>query len=399
MSKFYLPTYEECVLICKSNENFFEKKTEVNGLQVSVFNYRLATLSDFIAPLGESSPIQATELRGITFVHNPKTGKAERNLMLHKFFNIDQTEGYMLSQIQHKKIIRSQDKADGSMIRFVKVGDKILAKTKVSFENDQAAIAQNLMEKNSKIKSFVEETIEKGLSAIFEFVSPMNQIVLVYGETKLVLLQLRDETSGEYLDIYSNEIVKKHGVELVKSEEIQSFDFYMEGQKTVTDREGWVLTLQDENGLLQLAKRKTQWYMDRHGLLTEGLARENHILAMILNETIDDAMALVVAADPRRKYAEEIQKRVAVYLEKSLKEVKEIMAQYNGVRKDFALKFKDTEWFSVAVKHLDVKDEEKIYSAVKDRVLYQTKNLMEAKDFVAKTLGVQLMDLIVDTDS
>lgn len=399
MSKFYLPTYEECVAICQANENFFEKKTEVNGIPVSVFNYRLATLSDFVSPLGESSPIQATELRGITFVHNPETGKAERNLMLHKFFNIDQTEGYMLSQIQHKKIIRSQDKADGSMIRFVKVGEKILAKTKVSFENDQAAIAQNLMEKNSKLKAFVEETIEKGLSAIFEFVSPMNQIVLVYGETKLVLLQLRDESTGEYLDIYSNEIVKKHGVELVKAEEIQSFDFYMEGQKSVTDREGWVLTLQDENGLLQLCKRKTQWYMDRHGLLTEGLARENHILAMILNETIDDAMALVVEADPRRKYAEEIQKKVAVYLEKSLREVKEMMSEYNGVRKDFALKFREAQWFSVAVKHLDIKDEEKLYQAVKDRVLYQTKNLMEAKDFVGKTLNVQLMDLIVDTDS
>lgn len=407
--KFYLPTYQECLAICQANENFFEKKSVVNNLEVSVFNYRLASLEDFISPLGKDSPVMATELRGITFVHD---GLPQRNLMLHKFFNIDQTDGYMLSQIIHKKIKRVQDKLDGSMVRFLKVGDQIVSKTKVSFENEQTRLAQMIMLRDKNLQGFVKETLDNGLVAIFEFVSPMNQIVLQYGDTKLVLLQLRVEETGEYLDIYSHPLVSKYGIELATQEEILTFESFMEKKKTDEGREGWILTLEDG----QMAKVKTQWYMDRHGILTEGLIRENSIIAMIINETLDDAMAMVGEKDPRRGYSNQIQKALSVYLEQSLKETKTLLSSYSKIesslvdsiedkdarlkeaRKQFALQNKDKVWFGVAIRNLFETDEDVLYKAVKNVVLDKNKNLMEAKSFVENTLQVKALDLFIDTD-
>jgi len=65
---FYLPTYEDCVRIVQNNECFYEKIVTINGYKVSIFNYRLAELKDFICPI-ENDTVQAFEMRGLTFIH------------------------------------------------------------------------------------------------------------------------------------------------------------------------------------------------------------------------------------------------------------------------------------------------------------------------------------------
>jgi hypothetical protein len=44
---FFIPSYDEAVAICQRNPVFYETKHKVNGYDVSVFNYRLATYDDF----------------------------------------------------------------------------------------------------------------------------------------------------------------------------------------------------------------------------------------------------------------------------------------------------------------------------------------------------------------
>jgi T4 RnlA family RNA ligase len=383
--QFYLPTYEECVAITKANECFYEKQVEVNGQKVSVFNYRLAQYKDFFQPI-EGSNVTAFELRGLTFVFN-EDGTTKRFLGLHKFFNLNQVPTYQYDEVKGFSIKRVQDKLDGSMIRFLNIGGQLVAKTKMDFTNAQCEMAMACA-KNQKLEQFIQQTLDQGLLACFEIVSRLNQIVLVYEKTEIKLLQLRDEKTGEYLDIYSHPLVKEYNVPCAEQEESKTLDYYIEQAKTLEGIEGWVLTLENS----QMLKIKTDWYFRLHGLLSENLVRENKILEMVLNETIDDALAQIDNKDPRYKYSEDIQKAVGHYLELKLQEVLALKNLYSGVRKDYALAHKDKPLFSIAVKLLDMPEgvEEKAYAMLKDLLLRKYSGLMDAKEFIKNELKVEL---------
>ena len=68
----YLPTYEECLQICKENGElkFYEIKTEINGYSICQFNYRICSFSDLNNPIKSNDKINAFELRGLTFIFN-----------------------------------------------------------------------------------------------------------------------------------------------------------------------------------------------------------------------------------------------------------------------------------------------------------------------------------------
>lgn len=46
---YYLPTYEECREMCDNNDNliFYESKHVLDGYNISIFNYRLASYNHF----------------------------------------------------------------------------------------------------------------------------------------------------------------------------------------------------------------------------------------------------------------------------------------------------------------------------------------------------------------
>ena len=46
---YFIPTYEQCRLICDANDNFtfYETKHVIDGFDVSIFNYRLAIPKNF----------------------------------------------------------------------------------------------------------------------------------------------------------------------------------------------------------------------------------------------------------------------------------------------------------------------------------------------------------------
>ena len=81
----FIPSYDEAVAICRRNPVFYETRHKVNGYDVSVFNYRLATYDDFRSE-------NAFEMRGLTFVFNTDGTLYKRFLGLHKLFNVNETE-------------------------------------------------------------------------------------------------------------------------------------------------------------------------------------------------------------------------------------------------------------------------------------------------------------------
>ena len=108
---------------------------------------------------------------------------------------------WMLEDIKHKKIIRVQEKLDGSVINFVKFPDgSFIAKSKMSFDSEHAKMAQDIFNSNPKIEGLVKRLNAEGLVGIFELCSPFLQIVLPYNETELKLIQVRNNETGVYLN-------------------------------------------------------------------------------------------------------------------------------------------------------------------------------------------------------
>ena len=140
-------TLKQAQVIVDHNDSFLTKIEEVNGFKVQQFSYRLASFGDFNSPVPDSD-LKGFELRGVSFLED-----GQRFLMLNKFFNLNETEGWLLDQVKDKKIIRIQDKLDGSMIRFIRLPDgSVKAKTKYAFFSPQAEMADSIYKNNSAIR-------------------------------------------------------------------------------------------------------------------------------------------------------------------------------------------------------------------------------------------------------
>lgn len=142
---------------------------------------------------------------------------------------------WMYDDVKDLEIVRVANKDDGSAIRFLILNGELVAKTKFSLEAEQTAMAMAVVNGDANLKAFILKTLESGLTALFEIVSPFNKVVLTYKETELRLLQLRDDESGEYLDIYNHPIVAEYP--RVKLAEQEPLHLIEEVASTFTEEE------------------------------------------------------------------------------------------------------------------------------------------------------------------
>jgi len=292
----HLPTYEEAVQMCtsgkKKNAIFYENKYVVDGYNVSVFNYRLASYTDFTQPI-EGKDINAYEMRGLTFVFNKDGSLFNRYILLEKFFNLNQVTETMYNIVKDYKIKYINNKEDGSVASFVKLPNgKVVGKSKMSFESEQANGINRCYQRNKELREFVNWTLDNDITAIFEYVAPHNRIVLRYTDEELILLKLRDNKTGKHIDI-KNHLDKIGDIKVAPFEEDKSLDDLIELMAVQTNKEGCVVHAVDDNGHDFFFKLKTAWYCERHGLLTNDLYREHVIVNYILDDKIDDVLGQV----------------------------------------------------------------------------------------------------------
>ena len=184
-------TYKQATNIVEnSNGVFTESKHLVDGFNISIFNYRLATYENFINPINDPS-LNYLELRGLTFVFNKDGSLFKRYLLMEKFFNINENKGTQLVDLNKLKIKSVYNKEDGSVISFVKLpNNKVVAKSKASFDSYQANKANFIYNNDNDIKSFVDDMLDNDIVPIFEYVSPFNKIVINYTNDELILFRI-----------------------------------------------------------------------------------------------------------------------------------------------------------------------------------------------------------------
>lgn len=378
---YFIPSYDEAVAICQRNPVFYETKHKVNGYDVSVFNYRLATYDDFRSE-------NAFEMRGLTFVFNSDGTLYKRYLGLHKFFNVNETEITQAHGIKDYEVINVSNKLDGSMITFIELPDgEIVAKTKNAFDADQATRAMKMFSDDEMLKGFIREQFDKGHCVFFEYTSPINRIVIKYSVSSLSLIKIRDGLTGEYL--FSESVPE--GLKVAENEtfEFTSLDDLMKTYETLEDKEGSVITFRKPDGEQLLVKVKTADYFAKHHIMTEFIYQENVIVEMILNETIDDMLSLIDDEETRErinnlikivqtKFREEVeraQKFVDIYMEDPTVPAKDLYAKYRKCPG-----FVDALY--VINKLREGEEPNTLEEIIKRRLLKQTYRLMEARNWL-----------------
>ena len=411
--KYYIPSYEDALKMCVS-DTFYESKFIVDGFNISIFNYRLAQWSDFVEN-------DAYEMRGLTYVFN-SDGSYRSFILLDKFFNLNQVPDSMYSVVKNFSIKNISNKEDGSIGSFIKLPNgRVLGKSKMSFESNQAIGMNSIYESDSDIKKFVDFTLDKDITAIFEYVSPRNRIVLRYLSDQLILLKLRDNKTGEYLDIedYKNEI----GDIKVANFFNFSLDELIELAKTIEDVEGWVI--QFENGLM--IKIKGAWYCARHGLLTNDLYRENILLGYILDDLIDDILGQIpedeVSAHIKIEKMISITKKFISEKSKCIIELYNTFLEMDRNKKDFSLKYRNHENFHFVIALNKSEDLNKfshnqilekygsydkweriikrndLYEMIKEYIRVETKNLNMSREWlIDKDASIFFEDIESDVD-
>jgi len=369
-----LPTREQCQQIVKNSEAFYCNEKIIQGYKVEMYNYRMASYKDF-------KDNDAFELRGLSFIYNPTTNAWERNIALTKFFNINENEDWLESCFKGSRLLNIQDKKDGSMIVPIKLPNGYIAlRTKMSFESEQAQMSQKLYDNNKELQRFVKDCFNIGIQPIFELISPMNRIVIDYNDTKLVLLQLRD-INGDYIkDI--KEFSKDYNIDYTEYIE-SSFIEILENKETLEDIEGWILRFEDKG--TKFAKVKTKWYFERHHLISES-SRENVIIPMILDESIDDLLSELDDSELKdfvQDIAQKISKNFNHLVQEAIDLREVFIKDFGSDRKSFAIKHNKEKMFGIVMKTINSLDIEKdIESRVKDFILKSTSSLNDAREYL-----------------
>jgi T4 RnlA family RNA ligase len=392
--KYTLPTYERAVSLTIGkrfaaeigqylDSAFYEAKAVVEGYNVSIFNYRLAGYSDF-------ADNEAFELRGLTYVFNEDGTLFKAYRLLHKFFNLNQVEETQYSRFKDKETLSVYVKEDGSVGSFIRLPNgKAVAKSKMSFESDQALGMNRIYERNKEIREFVEWALDNDIVAVFEYVAPHNRIVLKYDKEEMILLRMRSNSTGEYLDL--DDYRDKIGSIKTPMKCDMTLDDVVEAAKTQEGIEGWVVDM----GML--VKVKTAWYSSLHGLLTDDIYRENRIVERILSDDIDDVLGQI--PEDEKEARERIEKVIAAVSTEMNRRVAAMKSEYAKfaelragmdcaesmktelARKAWAMSHRKDPLFAEVMSMAKGKDP---YDIAKDRIAKETFRLQGARDLLWK---------------
>ena len=338
--------------------NIFPILTDVNAFRDAVMHkeeMREAVIADncisfcyMISSENTFDSPETRECRGIVFSH--QTGKVIAR-PLHKFFNVNERPSTLNEALPWDTVIRIMDKMDGSTIHTVLMDDgSVKLKSKKSFNSDVARNAQAFADASPNLSNFIRQIAQHDYTAIFEYCSPDARIVLYYPQTRLVLLHVRDNTTGEYVSRSGLEkLASTFNIELVEEVTFKGVgDHTTLGQHMINTAkeaegiEGWIV--QFANG--DMVKLKTDWYLKRHRAMT--FLRERDIAVLTLDEGLDDLKALLVGEGADISEILRIEEDVVDQIRKIHSVLFSAVNDWRHLdRKDFAIKFQGDVYFGL----------------------------------------------------
>lgn len=360
-----LPTLETAKRLVELNDKFYIKEENVKDLKFLIFNYRLTSYSDF----KDYEHLGSLNLRGTAFLEN-----GERFISFHKFFNYNENP-YTQFPIQEDEVIEAREKIDGSVIHPIVVNNEIFVKSKTTFTSFQSELAKKIIERNSNYALFIKDCYKQRFVPLFELVSPRNQIVISYSQEELILLNIRNLDTGEYMKFEDMErLAKEYNINYAK----RSFFSYKELLNIVYNAEnieGFVCI--KDNTFFKL---KTKWYLSLHTLI--GDIKEDIIFNLVLEDKIDDLLSNL--SGTKKQEIEALVKVINNKVNDKIKEANNLFEKYKALnfnRKEFALQHSKDFVFGAVV---SAKSQEEVERNVIELLKKKVNSYTKVLEFLGK---------------
>lgn len=337
--------YNDLMTLVANNEAFYFQDFKLDGKTYRIFNYRLASYTDFQAP-------GATECRGIMFELNDTNVIRLAAMPMEKFWNLNENPNTMnLDLTQIDEILL---KADGSLMSTYTHNETMMLKSKGSIASEQCLAAMDWInaDDNRKFRSAIQYVEGLDYTVNLEWCSPIHRIVIGYAKPHLKVLNARNRTTGEYmtramLEMYFGDNL----VDLVKPADPVAF---VNSIPAMTDDiEGYVVRLKSG----QRVKIKTEKYMSLHHA-KDSVNNPRRLFEAIIDEGIDDLRSMFYTDAVAMGIIDDMQVRVDHLYNGMVKLVEEFYTTNKHLdRKDYAIKGQaelDRLYFGLAMtKYLD----------------------------------------------
>jgi len=288
MNTYQLNMWNQSMRLVDMLESFYYADRFLDGKWFRIFNYRLASYTDFMEPGG-------LELRGHTFEID-REGEDATPIRLAsnyfpKFFNYRENPSTM--DLDLTKVREIAHKMDGSLISTFTVNgfDDLRLKTKGSLDSEQCIDAMNWLNQDENY-SFKRELIgaeRLGYTVMMEWIAPNNRIVIGYEEPKLVVLGVRSYQDGSYvffedvdIDVFPEIIMR-----WTKIEQVSNSSEFLASVPDMTGIEGFVCRMEDGT----LFKLKCSAYVALHHS-KDSINSPRRLFEAVLEEASDDLRSL-----------------------------------------------------------------------------------------------------------
>jgi RNA ligase len=328
MNDRHTELYNNLMMLVKSNEAFFFQDCYRDDTKYRIFNYRLASYTDFLAP-------DAVEARGIMFEVEGDTAVRLAAWPMQKFFNLNENPSTM--DLDLSTIESISNKADGSLISTYMHNGDVYLKSKGALFSDQAVAAMNWLDQpeNKSFKAILKFYAESEYTINLEWVSPNNRIVIGYETPQLIVLNIRRHRSGKYNTTYP-EVLQQHLDPSVNLKGLTPEEFVNQVPDMLDDIEGFVVKLKSG----QWFKIKTNKYKSLHHC-KDSVNNPRRLFEVIVDEGIDDIRDMFKDDALLMKQIGDMQFKVNHIYNSMIAAVDNFYHEnYKLERKDFAIKAK-----------------------------------------------------------
>ena len=284
--------HADLLALAKRNKAFFYKDVSLDGIKYRIFNYRVASWTDFQEPGG-------LECRGIMFDVSSSPVRLVSRPMA-KFFNLG--ENPSTTGLDLTKVDAIEEKADGSLISTFTHKGELRLKSKGSVCSEQVHAATAWLAKRPAFRDALAAIDRDGWTVNAEWCSLDNRIVLEYPVAHLKVLNARNRDDGSYLsraDLHT--AFGDHVIHQVETQDPAAFVAGVHAMKD--DIEGYVARIGD-----LWFKIKTDKYVSIHH------ARSMHgdkLIAAVVDGGADDLLAMCHREPKAIARIKDVQRQVA----------------------------------------------------------------------------------------
>lgn len=325
MNQYQHDLFNALEALIANGETFYRQEFLLDGHRYWIYNYRLASYTEFERPSGR-------ECRGHMFELD-LDGKPIRlaALPMQKFHNLNEcplTMNLDLSQVDTVEL-----KADGSLMStFIHV-NQLRFKSKGSLFSEQALDAIKWIESDPEFKFALYSVDLKGYTVNLEWCAPHNRIVIGYEKPHLMVLNARNRETGQYMDRADLDLhFWGHTIPRVDTNGLDSAAFVKSIPAMQDDIEGYIARIGD-----LWFKVKTEKYMSLHHA-KDSINNPRRLFEAVVDEGVDDLRSMFAHDVLAIKQIDEMLEKVTGLYNHLVTVVEQYHAENKGKdRKDYAI--------------------------------------------------------------